>query len=42
VPEAIAYHRSATWLQQHGLDPRKARSIEIGNAARFVALSGTS
>jgi hypothetical protein len=39
TPESIAYHRSAEWLRQHGLDPRKAGGIEIGNADRFVAYS---
>jgi thiol-disulfide isomerase/thioredoxin len=33
----MAYHPSAHWLQQHGYDPAKARSVEIGNARTFLA-----
>ncbi len=30
------YHPSAKWLSEHGMDPRKARSVHISNAANFL------
>ena len=33
------YHPSRDWLQKHGLNPEKAKGVEIGNAARFLKTS---
>lgn len=33
------YHPSPEWLKEHGHDPRKAKGVEITNAARFVEWS---
>jgi hypothetical protein len=30
------YHPSVDWLTKHNLNPEKAKSVEIGNAARFL------
>jgi hypothetical protein len=30
------YHPSADWLAKHGYNPEKAKSVEIGNAKRFL------
>jgi hypothetical protein len=35
----MEYHPSADWLRDHGLNPDKAKSVEIGNAARFIEWS---
>ena len=31
------YHPSPEWLSEHGFDPKKARAVEITNAATFLA-----
>ncbi len=33
------YHPSRQWLTEHGFNPEKARSVEIGNAANFLTWS---
>jgi len=33
------YHPSSDWLAKHGLNPEKAKGVEIGNAARFLKTS---
>ena len=33
---AGVYHPSAEWLKEHGVDPRKAKCIHIGNAKNFL------
>ncbi len=33
------YHPSRDWLVEHGFNPDKAKSVEIGNAARFLEWS---
>lgn len=33
------YHPSADWLRTHGWNPDKAKAVEIGNAAIFLAWS---
>ena len=33
------YHPSRDWLEKHGLNPEKAKGVEIGNAARFLITS---
>jgi len=33
----MAFHPSADWLARHGFNPHMANSIEIGNAANFIA-----
>jgi hypothetical protein len=30
------YHPSEAWLREHGHDPRKAKAVEIGDAAKFL------
>jgi len=30
------YHPSPKWLSEHGMDPRKARSVHISNAKNFL------
>ena len=32
----MAYHPDPGWLREHGMDPAKARCVEIANARRFV------
>jgi hypothetical protein len=32
----MVYHPDATWLAQHDMNPDKARSVEIANAATFL------
>jgi hypothetical protein len=32
----MCYHPSPDWLTSHGLNPAKARCVEIGNARRFL------
>ena len=34
-----AYHPSAKWLADHGLNPKMARSVEIANAETFIKWS---
>ena len=36
VTPCACYHPSAEWLAENGFDPRKARAVEISNAARFL------
>jgi hypothetical protein len=33
------YHPSEEWLRRNGRDPRKAKAVEIGDAARFLKFS---
>jgi tetratricopeptide (TPR) repeat protein/predicted Ser/Thr protein kinase len=33
------YHPSHDWLKEHGYNPDKAQSIEIGNASQFLRMS---
>jgi hypothetical protein len=33
------YHPNRDWLRDHGYNPDKAKSVEIGNAARFLEWS---
>ncbi|MFC1715779.1 hypothetical protein ACFL6S_19075 [Candidatus Poribacteria bacterium] len=33
------YHPSEQWLREHGFNPEKAKSVEIGNAANFIQWS---
>ena len=33
----MAYHPSADWLRGHGMNPQKARCVEIANARNFLA-----
>lgn len=33
----MAYHPSVDWLREHGVNPKKARSIEIINATHFLS-----
>lgn len=33
----MAYHPSAGWLREHGMEPRKAQCIEIANARNFLS-----
>lgn len=33
----MCYHPSAGWLKQNGMNPKKARGIEIANARNFLA-----
>jgi hypothetical protein len=35
----MCYHPSREWLRDHGFNPEKAKSIELGNAKNFVAWS---
>jgi hypothetical protein len=30
------YHPSKKWLNEHGFNPEKAKSVEIGNAVNFI------
>ena len=39
VAPCMCYHVSPEWLSEHGFDPRKAKGVEIANAARFVEWS---
>ena len=34
--ESISYHPSVEWLKEHGLNPDKAQSVEVGNCVRFL------
>jgi hypothetical protein len=34
-----SYHPSAVWLKEHGWNPDKAKSVEIGNAEIFIKWS---
>ncbi len=36
VTPCMCYHPSAVWLKEHGFDERKARGVEIANAATFL------
>ena len=36
VEKRACYHPSAAWLREHGLNPDKAKAVEIGCAAEFV------
>lgn len=36
IEERACYHPSAQWLREHGLNPDKAKAVEIGNAASFL------
>jgi tetratricopeptide (TPR) repeat protein/predicted Ser/Thr protein kinase len=33
------YHPSRNWLKDHGYNPDKAQSVEIGNASQFLSIS---
>jgi hypothetical protein len=33
----MAYHPSAGWLKDHGMNPEKAKCVEIANARKFLA-----
>jgi hypothetical protein len=33
------YHPSRNWLKEHGYNPDKAQSVEIGNASQVLSLS---
>ncbi len=33
----MAYHPDAGWLRDHGMNPEKARGVEIANARNFLA-----
>jgi len=33
------YHPSRNWLKEHGYNPDKAQSVEIGNASQFLSIS---
>ena len=33
----MAYHPDAGWLRDHGMNPEKARCVEIANARNFLA-----
>jgi hypothetical protein len=33
----MAYHPSAGWLREHGMNPEKARSVEVANARNFLS-----
>jgi hypothetical protein len=33
----MAYHPDAGWLKDHGMNPEKARSVEIANARNFLS-----
>jgi len=33
----MAYHPSAEWLREHGMNPDKARCVEVANARNFLA-----
>jgi hypothetical protein len=33
----MAYHPSADWLREHGMNPEKGRCVEIANAANFLS-----
>ena len=38
LPEAcMAYHPNIHWLREHGVNPKKAKSIEIINAKNFLS-----
>lgn len=37
--ECGCYHPSRKWLVEHGVNPDKARSVEIANAANFLRFS---
>ncbi len=37
VAPCACYHPSAAWLAENGYDPAKAKSVEISNAATFLA-----
>ena len=37
--KCAAYHPDAEWLRDHGMNPDKARSVEIANAGNFLAWS---
>jgi len=32
----MAYHPSAEWLREHGMNPEKARCVEVANARNFL------
>ncbi len=32
----MAYHPDADWLREHGMNPEKARCVEIANAENFL------
>ncbi len=32
----MAYHPDPDWLREHGMDPRKARCVELANARTFL------
>ncbi len=36
-PPCMAYHPDAGWLKRHGINPDKARCVEIANARNFLA-----
>src|SRR5690349_8450378 len=38
-PSCMAYHPDENWLREHGVDPRKARCIEIANVRNFLKWS---
>jgi len=35
----MCYHPSADWLKAHGINPEKAKGIEIGTPANFLGWS---
>ena len=35
----MCYHPDADWLSEHGMNPAKARSVEVSNAENFLAWS---
>jgi hypothetical protein len=36
IEKRACYHPSAAWLRDHGLNPEKAKAVELGCAADFV------
>jgi len=36
IEKRACYHPSAAWLRDHGLNPEKAKAVEIGCASEFV------
>jgi hypothetical protein len=36
IEERACYHPNVQWLRDHGLNPDKAKAVEIGNAASFL------
>ena len=34
--KCMCYHPSRDWLEEHGFNPEKAGSVEVGNAANFL------